>query len=350
MTSREILKLKLPLGVLKINFFKDGSVSDSYSGHPAGNVFYAPMNVVFFGSSDFGIPALTRLSRVHRISAIVSTSRKPKGRGLKSVESPVVSFARENALSPIFTPENLNDDSLHQALAGFGADVFVVVAYRLLPESLFSLPPLGTINIHASLLPKYRGPAPVQRAIEAGENETGITVFRIDKGVDTGGILLQKRMSIGPHETSVELSRRLSIYGEELLTEVLVGLEKGTLRTVPQDGSQASLAPKLEKSEAHINWNLPAAVIHNKIRAFKPFPGTYALLEGRRLGIERAEPVDKSGSGEAGSIAGVCADYFDVSCREGMLRVLEVKPESRKSMAVHDFLIGKMVTEGTHLL
>jgi methionyl-tRNA formyltransferase len=308
------------------------------------------MNVVFFGSSDFGIPALARLIRENKVSAIVSTPEKPQGRGLKKVESPVTVFARERGLSLILTPENLNDGGLHQTLDGLGADVFVVVAFRILPRAIFSLPPLGTLNIHASLLPRYRGPAPVQRAIEAGEKETGVTVFRIDEGVDTGGILLQKRTAIGPHETSIELSRRLSLFGDEILAEALEGLGKGTLRPVPQDGTLASRAPKLTKSEAHIDWSLPAHAIHNKIRAFNPFPGTYAVLEGRRLGIERAEPVDRPGPGETGSIAAVGADYFDVRCRDGMLRVLEVNPESRKSLGVRDFLLGKKIAEGTRLL
>lgn len=325
------------------------AIDGSSSVAPAGNVFYAAMNVVFFGSADFGVPALKRLMQSHKVSAVVSTPPKPQGRGLNRRESPVVVFAREHGITPIFTPENLNSSDFHQALAGCGADIFIVVAFRILPKALFSLPPFGTLNIHASLLPKYRGPAPIQRAIEAGEKETGVTVFRIDEGIDTGGILLQKRISIGQEDTSVEIGARLSGCGAELLTEALDGLSQGTLRFAAQDGSQASRAPKLSKSEARIDWKQGARVINNKIRAFKPFPGTYTLLDGKRLGIERAVPLDNSLSGEPGEIVATGDFYFDVRCSEGVLRVLDVKPEGRRSMGVRDFLQGKRMTEGARL-
>jgi methionyl-tRNA formyltransferase len=306
------------------------------------------MNIVFFGSADFGIPALARLMQAHKVAAVVSTPPKPQGRGLKTGESPVVAFARRNNLAPIFTPENLNGREFAETLAQFGADVFIVVAFRILPESLFSIPRLGTLNIHASLLPKYRGPAPIQRAIEAGEKETGVTVFRIDEGVDTGGILLQKRTTIDPAETSVELGERLSVCGAELCAEALEGLGRGTLRPSPQSGALASRAPKLAKDEAQIDWRRPARVINNKIRAFKPFPGTYTLLDGKRLGIERSETVENESQGEPGDIVALKGSFFDVQCSEGALRVFEVKPESRRSMCVHDFLLGNRIAEGTH--
>jgi methionyl-tRNA formyltransferase len=306
------------------------------------------MNIVFFGSADFGIPALARLMQAHKVSGVVSTPPKPQGRGLKIVNSPVVTFAREHNLAPIFTPEKLTGREFTDALAQCGADVFIVVAFRILPKSLFSLPRLGTLNIHASLLPKYRGPAPIQRAIEAGEKETGVTVFRIDEGVDTGGILLQKRMTIDPAETSVELGERLSVCGAELCAEALEGLGKGDLRTAPQDGVLASRAPKLSKDEALIDWRLTARAINNKIRAFKPFPGTYTMLDGKRLGIERAEPVENVSQGGAGTVVAIGESFFDVRCSDGVLRVFQVKPEGRRSMGVHDFLLGNRIAEGAY--
>jgi methionyl-tRNA formyltransferase len=308
------------------------------------------MNVLFFGSSDFGIPALTRLGQAHTVVAVVTTPPKPQGRGRRSIDSPVAVYAREHGLSPVFTPADLHDDGFREALVRCNADIFVVAAFRILPKSLFSLPPLGTLNIHASLLPKYRGPAPIQRAIEAGEYETGVTVFRIDEGVDTGGILLQKKVAISSYETSVELSTRLSESGAELLLEALEGLRQGTLRLLPQDITQASRAPKLTKKEAMIDWRQPATVIHNKIRAFMPFPGTYTLLDGKRLGIERAEPVAAASPvGEAGTVAAAGDSFFDVRCGEGFLRIREVKPEGRRSMSVHDFLLGRKIGEGARL-
>jgi methionyl-tRNA formyltransferase len=307
------------------------------------------MKVIFLGSADFGIPALERLQGAHSIAAVVSTPSKPQGRGLTLKESPIAAYAREKKLAPIFTPEDLNTPELITSLSECRADIFVVVAFRILPKPLFSVPPMGTINIHASLLPKFRGPAPIQRAIEAGEQETGVTIFRIDEGVDTGRLLLQKRVQIAPAETGPELSVRLSTLGAEALIETLDGLQRGQMEPIPQNHTLASRAPKLKKEEACIDWQQPAATIFNKIRAFKSFPGTYTLIDGRRLGIEWAMPIEKQASAEAGGIVQVADSFFDIQCSSGMLRVLEVKPEGRRSMNVHDFLLGTKLKEGTRL-
>jgi len=308
------------------------------------------MKIVFLGSADFGIPALTMLMRGHQVAAVVTVPPKRAGRGLKVQESPVGHFAEQNRLAPVLKPDNLRDPEFLQTLAAFRADLFVVAAYRILPREVFSIPPLGTVNIHASLLPAYRGPAPIQRAIEAGETETGVTVFGIDEGIDTGGILLQKRLAIAPGETTPELYGRLSALGGQALDEALSGLRRGSIKPVVQDNNGASRAPRLRKEEALIDWRLSAVAIYNKIRAFKPFPGTYALLDGRRLGIEKAEPVADKPSSDPGVVCRVSADSFDVGCSAGALRVLEVKPEGRRAMNVHDFLLGRGVQEGTRLL
>jgi methionyl-tRNA formyltransferase len=307
------------------------------------------MKVIFLGSADFGIPALERLQGAHSIAAVVSTPSKPQGRGLTLKESPIAAYAREKKLAPIFTPEDLDTPELITSLSECRADIFVVVAFRILPKPLFSVPPMGTINIHASLLPKFRGPAPIQRAIEAGEQETGVTIFRIDEGVDTGQLLLQKCVQIAPAETGPELYARLSTLGAEALIETLDGLQRGQMEPIPQNHALASRAPKLKKKEACIDWRQPAATIFNRIRAFKSFPGTYTLIDGRRLGIEWAMPIEKQASAEAGGIVQVADSFFDVQCLSGMLRVLEVKPEGRRSMNVHDFLLGTKLKEGTRL-
>ena len=205
------------------------------------------MNVIFFGSSDFGIPALKRLLKAHTVRAMVSRPPRPQGRGLKCIESPVAAFAQQLGCGPIFTPDDLSDRNFLDDLLRCKADIFIVIAFRILPKALFSLPRLGTINIHASLLPKYRGPAPIQRAIEAGEKETGITVFRIDEGVDTGGILLQKRVPIGPADTAIDLFSKLSDCGADALVEVLDKLGQGTLHPFQQDNKLASRARNLLK-------------------------------------------------------------------------------------------------------
>jgi methionyl-tRNA formyltransferase len=307
------------------------------------------MKAVFLGSADFGIPALSMLLQRHEVAGVVTIPPKPAGRGLKVQQSPVALFALQNGLKPLLTPANLQEPEFLQALAACAADLFVVTAYRLLPRSVFAIPRLGTVNIHGSLLPAYRGPAPIQRAIEAGEKETGVTVFSIDEGVDTGGILLQKRLAIGAGETTPELYHRLSLLGAQALEEALAGLEQGTLRPRPQDNAGSSRASRLSKEEARINWRLPAESIWNKIRAFKPFPGTYTLLDGRRLGIEKAEPEGTEPFAETGVVSRVTPSSFEVRCSRGVLRVLEVKPEGRRAMSVHDFLLGRGLREGTVL-
>lgn len=308
------------------------------------------MRIVFMGSADFGIPALESLLQKHSIVGIVSTPAKPQGRGLKMADSPVTSFARQRKLEPILTPANLKDPQLPEALRKLEADLFVVVAFRILPRQIFAIPPMGTANIHASLLPKYRGPAPIQRAIESGETETGVTIFRIEEGVDTGEIMLQRKIPIGPQETTPELYMRLSRLGGEALVESVAMLESGDVHTLPQKHELSTNAPKLSKEESRINWSLTNLEIFNKIRAFKPFPGTFANLNGRRLGIEWAIPEGKSVRvAEPGRVVSVSREHFDVMCGEGLLRVLVVKPEGRKTMNVHDFLLGTPLKEGDML-
>jgi methionyl-tRNA formyltransferase len=304
------------------------------------------MRIVFFGSADFGIPALQQLKKEHTVCAVVSTPPKPQGRGLKISDSPIVVFARQHGLVPIFAPARMDDQNFYRDLIKCRADIFIVVAFRILPKALFSIPPLGTLNIHASLLPKYRGPAPIQRAIEAGERETGITIFRIDEGIDTGGILLQKKVPISNNETTIELYSRLSELGAKGLIESLDGIQRGDLQPRSQDITQSSRAPKLKKEEALINWRQSAVAVYNKIRAFKPFPGTYTEFDGKRLGIERAEPVENDPPDEPGTIVAIKDSFFDVRCSLGVLRVFEVKPEGRRSMNVHDFLLGNRIREG----
>jgi methionyl-tRNA formyltransferase len=316
---------------------------------PPWSYFQSAMNVIFLGSADFGIAALTRLLESHRVLAVVSTPPKPQGRGLTLHDSPVVAFARRKGIAGIHTPLDLKSPDFAATLSGYNADLFVVVAFRILPRSIFSLPPLGTVNIHASLLPRYRGPAPIQRAIEAGETETGVTIFRIDDGVDTGAILMQKRLAIGPKETTPGLYSRLSDLGSLALMETLDGLAAGTPQPQPQDHSGSSGAPKLRKKEARIDWRLPPENIFNKIRAFKPFPGTFTGYNGKRLGIVWAEPIAGTEKGPAGTVARTGHDYFDVWCSGGVLRIFEVKPEGRTAMPVHDFLLGHALREGAVL-
>jgi methionyl-tRNA formyltransferase len=305
------------------------------------------MRVVFFGTADFGIPALNMVYQKHTLAAVVSTPPRQSGRGRKFVDSPVVLHSRSAFDGPVLTPESLIDPPFLHALREFNADCFIVVAFRLLPRQVFSLPRFGTINIHASLLPAYRGPAPIQRAIEAGEERTGVTVFRIDEGIDTGEILQQTGVAIGSDESTPQLYRRLSELGAETLDATLDAIEKGTCMPRVQDGGGACKAPKLKKNESIINWNQSAKQIFNKIRAYKPFPGTVTLAGTTRLGIEWGIVLPVSaGDRPCGSVVSVNDDSFDVQTGDGLLRVCMVKPEGRKIMSAGDYLRGTKLTKG----
>jgi methionyl-tRNA formyltransferase len=299
------------------------------------------------GSTEFGIPALEVLvDQGHELACIVSTPARKKGRGLTLEDSPVTEYARKRGLGPVLTPESLRDASLALELKNASADIFVVVAFRILPESIFTIPRLGTYNIHASLLPKYRGPAPIQRAIEAGEKETGVTIFRIDAGIDTGVIVLSKKASIGPEETSPQLNEHLSRLGAESLIEALPIVLSGTNAFIMQDASLACGAPKLTKAEGKIDWHLPAQVLFNRIRAFKPFPGCYSFLAGLRVNVEWGVPMP-GGAGVPGTVSGIEKDGFDVVCGSGTLHVTRVKPEGKTIMDARDFVQGRRISIGT---
>jgi methionyl-tRNA formyltransferase len=306
------------------------------------------MRVIFLGSADFGIPTLQMLHRKHTVAAIVSTPPRQKGRGLKMYNSPVVDFAQSASIAPVYLPESFDDCTFIRALQSLAVDCFVVVAFKILPRSVFSLPLFGTLNVHASLLPAYRGPAPIQRAIEAGEQKTGVTIFRIDDGIDTGEILQQREIVIGADESTPELYERLSKIGADALESALNILHEGHGQFISQKNIVGSKAPKLKKTEARISWKESAVAIFNKIRAFKPFPGTFTLFSGKRLEIEWAQPIASVETmAEYGTVICVAEDYFDVQTGSGgALRVLTVKPEGRKSMPVREFLHGTDLQEG----
>ncbi len=309
------------------------------------------MKVVFMGTADFGADALRMLvNEGHDVVAVVTKPPRPKGRGRKLMESPIHAHARDLGIDPILTPEKLRDPSLIERLRAFKADLFVVVAYRILPPEVFTIPRFGTVNIHASLLPAYRGAAPIQRAIEAGERRTGITIFKIDEGVDTGGILLQVSTPIGDSETTPQLYERLKPLGAEALKQVPALLSEGATQFREQNDTNASPAPKLLKEEGRINWGETAEAIYNKIRAFKPFPGTYTMLENRRMHIDWAVPIPGRHHQTPGIVSAVETQYFDIACGGGYLRVERIKPEGKRTMTVEEFVRGTELPVGTKLV
>jgi methionyl-tRNA formyltransferase len=306
------------------------------------------MRIIYMGSAEFGIPALEKLiENNHSIVGVVSTPARAKGRGLKPQDSPISLYACSHGLTPVLTPESLKSAEFVTQLEQLNADLFVVVAFRILPKSVFALPKYGTVNIHASLLPLYRGPAPIQRAVADGVHESGVTVFRIDEGVDTGMVMVQKKTAVGARETTPELYGRLSLLGADALVEAINSLEHGSPLFIKQDATQATPAPKLNKLEGLLDWTLPAQVLFNRIRAFKPFPGTYTFLDGKRVGIEWAIPEENNSCAhEPGTICSVTEHGFDVQCNNSVLHVISVKPEGKKVMEAAAFVQGRTIMPG----
>lgn len=305
------------------------------------------MDFIFFGTADFGLPALqSLLDAGHTLKAVVTNPPRPAGRGLKLRKSPVNIYCEEHNIAPVLTPESLKSASLIEDLKAFNADIFVVVAFSILPEAIFSIPTQGTFNIHAALLPKFRGPAPIHRAIETGATETGVTVFRIDRGVDTGNILLQKSIEIKEGETTPELYERLSQLGGEAIAESFDLITNGQAEYATQDHSAATHAPLLKKSEAIINWNNPAQTIVNKTRAFKPFPGTSTLYNDKKLDIITANVVDDTLTGKPGEVVKADKAGIYIATGEGLLELITVKPAGKKAISARDFLNGSKIEKG----
>jgi methionyl-tRNA formyltransferase len=304
------------------------------------------MNFVFFGTAQFGIPSLDALIQEgHSLQAVVTNPPRRAGRGRKLRYTAVHSYCRENLPDvPVFTPHSLKDPDFISHLRECNASAFVVVAFSILPTEVFSIPPRGTFNIHAALLPRYRGPAPIHRAIERGEKVTGVTVFKIDSGIDTGNILVRKQTEIRDRETTPRLYERLSRLGADAVCEAFSLLESGTFEYAKQNPRNATTAPLLKKEEARIDWRLPASVIERRIRAFQPFPGTFTSFDGRRLQVLKATVYPARG--EAGRVIKLGGGECVVACGEDALRLERVKPEGRKEMEITDYLNGTSLYEG----
>ncbi len=300
------------------------------------------------GTPQFAIPSLNKLIQgQHQIAGVVTVPDKPQGRGQKLSESPVKRFAGEHKFK-ILTPENLKSEDFIRELKEVSPDLIAVVAFRILPEEVFSIPPLGTINLHASLLPKYRGAAPINWAIINGETKTGLTTFCIRKKVDTGDIILQKEMDISPDETFGELHDRMADLGAEMLIETIDLIEKGEVKLLRQDDSLASRAPKITPEHCRIVWSFKAGEIKNLIRGLSPVPGAYALFRGKILKIFKADVIEDTEYRENyGEVAeSDTQKNVWVKTGYGFLSLLEVQPESKKKMSVEEFIRGYRVIPG----
>ncbi len=310
------------------------------------------MRLVFFGTPRFAQIALERLLRSrHQVAAVVTVPDKPTGRGRKQTPSEVKEFALSKNLE-VLQPDKLTDAGFLRRIGEIAAELFAVVAFRILPEKLFALPRHGAINLHASLLPRYRGAAPIERAIIDGASKTGVTTFRIAKSVDTGGILLAREVSIGPYETYEDLYPKLADIGANLLVETIDGLEDGGLSPVPQDDTLASPAPKITPADSPIDWSRPAIAIVNQIRGLAGSADAYTVLDGKRLKILRAALSEQvNGTHVPGEI--IAADKSHgliVASGAGAVRLVEVCLEGKKRMDSNAFLNGVRLTPGVRLI
>ena len=299
------------------------------------------MRITFLGTSEFACPALTAVAEQYEVSLVVTQPDRPVGRHATLTPPPVKAAATQLGL-PVFQPERINRDAAIERLRDAAADVFVVAAYgQLLKLAVFEMPPLGTINIHASLLPAYRGGAPIQWAIIRGETETGISTFYIEAGMDTGDVLLKRSIDIGPDETAGELETRLAALGAETILETLSGIESGDLKAIPQPEDGVSMAPLMNRETGRIDWTVPAQRIHNLVRGTNPWPGAWTELDGERVKVRRTMHTDvKCGAIEPGEVALREADRLLVGTGDRLLELLEVQRGGKPRVDGAAFLHG----------
>jgi len=308
------------------------------------------MRIVFMGTPEFAVPSVEALLKSEdRVVGIVTQPDRPRGRGQRLSPSPVKVIARREQI-PVLQPAKMKDPSFMAELSGWKPDVIAVAAFgRILPPAILSFPPRGCINVHASLLPKYRGAGPIQWALINGETETGITTMLMDEGMDTGAILLQATMAIGQDDTAGSLSSRLADLGGRLLVETLAQLKTGTLTPRSQDHGQATLAPLLKKEDGAVNWTMSATSIANRIRGLTPWPGAYTFLRMDRWTISRSVALDEATNLAPGQITALTKDAIHVATGKGVLAIRELQPANGRRMPAGQYLAGHPLETGMQL-
>lgn len=301
------------------------------------------MRLVFLGTPEFAIPTLERLAQAgHQVVEVITQPDRPRGRGQKETAPPVKQAALRLGL-PVYQPERIRRPEAVERLLAIAPAAMVVVGYgQIIPQAVIDIPQYGILNVHASLLPKYRGAAPVQWAVVNGETRTGVTIMRIDAGLDTGDMLAKAETEIGPGENAVELARRLSVLGADLLVSTLADVEAGIAKFEKQDAALATHAPQLTKEQGRIDWNRSADEIHNLVRGLQPWPGGYTEFRGLKLHIWRTQPV-------ASAVPDIAPGAFlklkplTVACGGGSIELLEVQLEGRKRMSGQEFANGHRI-------
>lgn len=306
------------------------------------------LRLVFFGTPAFALPSLRALaSSRHTVAAVVTQPDRPRGRGQRITPGAVKVAAVELGL-PVLQPERIKDANFSADLVALKPDLGVVAAYgKILPAALLELPRLGMINVHASLLPRWRGAAPIQRAILAGDDQTGITIMRVIAELDAGPMLAAAPTPIAPNETSVDLERRLAALGADLLVETIEALARGPVTEQAQEAAHVTYAARLERRDGRVAFDLPAIAIHNAIRGLQPWPLVWATLNGKRIALLASEPIaGESVSGSPGTIVRVEPDAIDVATGAGAIRLTRVQLEGRPAVPVRDFLNGHPTRPG----
>lgn len=306
------------------------------------------MRIAFFGTPAFAVPSLDAIAASeHVLAGVVTQPDRPRGRGQKITLAPVKARALDLGV-PILQPERLRDAGFLAAFDAWNVDLAVVAAYgRILPAELLDRPRLGMINVHASLLPRWRGAAPIQRAILAGDRETGITIMKVVAALDAGPMLAREATPIDADETSVELERRLSEIGARLLMAVVARLAEGPVEGEPQDEALVTYADRITRADGIVDWTAPARAIHDRIRGLHPWPHASTWLHGRRILLHESQLVDAApADAPAGTIVRADAEGIVVAAGEGAVRLLRLQPEGRAPMTVRDFLNGHRVTVG----
>ncbi len=297
------------------------------------------LNIVFMGNPDFAVPSLTEIHKEHKVSLVICSPDRPAGRGQK-LRSPDVKLAAEKLGLEIFQPESPNSKESIEKIKSVNADLIVIVAFKILKKEVIAIPKLGAINLHASMLPKYRGAAPIQWAVANGDASTGCTVFFLNERIDEGSVLDQQEIEIGSQESAGELWERMKFNGAEFLADSINIIAKGNYKLKDQDDSKATKAPKLKKEDGKIDFSMDSREIFNLFRAFTPYPGIYGFLNGKKLQFTSLS-ADTNNSGKAsGTIESVSKEGIRITCGKGSILVVEIKPENKKSMTVAAFLNG----------
>jgi methionyl-tRNA formyltransferase len=310
------------------------------------------MRVVFMGTPEFAVESLRAiLDAGHDVPLVVTTPDRQKGRGLRTIPSDVSRFSSERGLE-IAKPETLKDPSLAELIRSKEPDVICVVAFRILPESIYTIPSRGSFNLHASLLPKYRGAAPINWALINGETESGVTTFFLQRKVDTGSMILQRRVPIGPETTAGELHDALMRVGADAVVETLRLIETGEVQPQSQDDTQATPAPKIFRDDCRIDWSLPARRVHDFIRGLSPHPGAFTHRGDTMVKVLRSRQAGEDVDGGMLAPGALASDgrRLHVRCSDGLLEIVELQPEGRRAMSAEEYLRGRPVGAGERFL